>query len=250
MFRKKNSAASDARPTEGTSKRPLGRYRRLGQMRMACNPYIEHKQTQDDRYLNLAVAKHNWQTAWRITAGLLAISMGFNGFYMLQSKFIPVPIAIDQIGHLVVIGPTNKANPIDNKRVLRAEVIQWIEASRIIVGDQLAQKHFMRSVYARVPSTGKAKAALDEYYNDQRKPFTTAATATVSAEVTLAMPTTDNTWQVEWTETWRNLAGDIIRRERWKAVLTFEINPLDTEEGIRANPAGFFVTSFTWSKQI
>lgn len=213
------------------------------------NPYIQHKETQDDRYMNQAVDKHNWQTAFRITAGLLAISMGFNGYYMLQSKFIPVPIAMDKIGHLVVVGPADKANPIDNQRVLRAEVIQWLEDARIIVGDQLAQKRFMNRVYARVPSTGKAKTALDEYYRD-RKPFSTAATDTAAAEVTLALPTTANTWQIEWTETWRNLAGEITRRERWKAVVTFEVNPLDTEEGIRANPAGFFVTSFTWSKQI
>lgn len=213
------------------------------------NPYIEHKERQDDRYMNLAVDKHNWQTAWRITAGLLVISMGFNGYYMLQSKFIPVPIAVDEIGHMVVVGPVDKANPIDNKRVLRAEVIEWVENARIVVGDQLAQKRIMNRVYARVPSAGNAKMSLDEFYR-ARKPFSTAATETAAAEVTLALPTTPNTWQVEWTETWRNLAGEITRRERWKAVLTFEVSPLDTEEGIRANPAGFFVTAFTWSKQI
>jgi type IV secretory pathway TrbF-like protein len=213
------------------------------------NPYIEHKQEQDDRYLNQAVAKYNWQVAWRITAGLLAISMGFNGYYMLQSKFIPIPIAVDEIGHMVVVGPADKDHPIDNKRVLRAEMIQWIEDARMIVGDHLAQKHFMRRVYARVIDGSQAKNALDAYY-EERKPFKTAATETVSAEVTLALPTSENTSQIEWTETWRNLAGEVIRRERWKAILTFKVSPLDTEEGIRANPAGFFVTAFTWSKQI
>lgn len=235
MFRKKKSSGDEAKPRKKGGSNE--------------NPYIRHKELQDDRYMNLSVDKHNWQTAFRITAGILAISMGFNGYYMLQSKFIPVPIAMDQIGHLVVVGPADKANPIDNKRVLRAEVIQWVEDARIIVGDQLAQKRFMNRVYARVPSTGQAKSALDEYYRD-RKPFSTAATETVAADVTLALPTSGNTWQIEWTETWRNLAGEITRRERWKAVITFEVNPLDTEEGIRANPAGFFVTSFTWSKQI
>jgi type IV secretion system protein VirB5 len=213
------------------------------------NPYIAHKTIQDDRYLNQAVAKHNWQTAFRITAALLAISMGFNGYYMTQSKFIPMVIATDKIGNLVVVGPADKASPIDDKRILRAEVLQWIENARIIVGDQFAQKHFIHRVYARIPSTGTAKTVLDDYYRD-RNPFATAATQTVAAEVTLALPTSDNTWQVEWNETWRSLTGEIIRQERWKAVLTFELHPLTTEEGIRANPVGFFVTSFSWSKQI
>lgn len=213
------------------------------------NPYIEHKERQDDRYMNLAVDKHNWQVKWRITVALLAISMGFNGYYMMQSKFVPVVIAMDQIGHLVVVGPVDKAHPIDSRRVLRAEVIKWIENARIIVGDQLAQKRFINHVYARVPSTGQAKTMLDEYYRE-RKPFATAATETAAAEITMALPTAPNTWQLEWTETWRNVAGDITRRERWKAIVTFDVSPLDTEDGILANPAGFFVTSFNWSKQI
>lgn len=213
------------------------------------NPYIEHNERQDDRYMNLAVDKYNWQVAFRITAGLLAISMGFNGYYMTQSKFIPVPIAMDEIGHMVVVGPADKARPIDSKRVLRTEAIEWIESARIIVGDQLAQKKFMNRVYARVPATGKARGALDEFYRE-RRPFSTAATETTAAEVTLALPTSPDTWQIEWTETWRNHAGDVTRRERWKAVMTIEVSPLDTEDGIRANPAGFFVTAFNWSKQI
>lgn len=213
------------------------------------NPYIEHKAHQDDRYLNQAVAKYNWQVAWRITAGLLAISMGFNGYYMMQSKFIPIPIGVDQLGHVVVVGPTDESRPVDSKRILRAELIQWIEDSRMIVGDHLAQKRLMSRVYARVVDGSPAKSVLDAYYQE-RKPFVTASTETVAAEVTLALPTSENTSQIEWTETWRNLVGEVTRRERWKAVLTFKVSPLDTEAGIRANPAGFFVTAFTWSKQI
>lgn len=213
------------------------------------NPYIAHLEKQDDRYMNLSVEKHNWQVAWRITAGLLAISMAFNGYYSLQSKFIPVVIAMDQIGHMVVVGPADKATPIDSKRVIRGEVISWIEKSRMVIGDQLAQKKYVNYVYARVSSSSKAKNALDDYYRE-RKPFVTAATESIDVEVTLALPTTTSTWQLEWTETRRNLVGEVIGRERWKGVLTFEVNPLDDIKGIDANPAGFFVTSFSWAKQI
>lgn len=213
------------------------------------NPYAEHREFQDDRYMNFAVSIHNWQVAFRIVAALLVVSMAFNGYYMMQSKFIPVPIAVDKIGNMVVVGPADKVNPVDSKRVLQGEMIHWIENVRTIMGDLQGQKRFVSEAYARVPSTGSAKTALDEFFKD-RKPFARAASETVWVDVKNVNVISANTWQVEWEETTRNLNGALVRQERWKAVVTFEVSPLGTLEGIRANPAGFFITSFNWSKQI
>jgi len=213
-------------------------------------PFIDHKETDDDRYMNLAVEKHNWQVAWRLTFGLLAISFTFNGYYMMQPKYVPYTIEVDKIGHIIAVGPADNGNPIDTKRVLRRQVVEFIENSRMVVGDNLAQKRIMNWVYARVPSRSKAKVFLDEFYRD-RKPFTLAQTETISVDQVNPLPLgSDKTWQIEWVETRRNLAGEVISKENWKAILTYEISPLDTKEGIDANPLGFFVPSFSWSKQL
>lgn len=234
MFRRKRQVENGAEP----------------KMKGDRTPFIDHRVADDDRYMNLAVEKYNWQIAWRLTFGLLAISFAFNGYYMMQPKYVPYTIEVDKIGHVISVGPADRGNPIDTKRVLRRQVIEFIENSRTVVGDNLAQKRIMNWVYARVPSNSKSKTELDEFYRE-RKPFTTAKTETYSAEVTNALPLgSDRTWQVEWTETRRNLVGEIVTQERWKALLTYEISPLDTKEGIDANPLGFFVPSFSWSKQI
>jgi type IV secretion system protein VirB5 len=213
-------------------------------------PFVDHREVNDDRYMNLAVEKHNWQVACRLIFGLLLISFTFNGYYMMQPKYIPYTVEIDKIGHVIAVGPADRSNPIDTKRVLRRQVIEFVENSRTVVGDNLAQKRIMNWVYARVPGNSKAKAQLDEFYRG-RKPFITAQTETYSVEVTHALPLgSDNTWQVEWIESRRNLAGEIVTQERWKALLTYEVSPIDTKEGIDANPLGFFVPSFSWSKQI
>jgi type IV secretory pathway TrbF-like protein len=213
------------------------------------NPYIANREEADDRNRNLAVDKHNWQVAFRLTAGLLAISMGFNGYYMVQSKLVPYVVATDSFGHVIAVGPADKANPIDSKRVLRAEMLDWVENVRAVIGDNLAQKRAIGKVYARVASTGRAKKMLDDYYRE-RKPFDTAQTMTASAEVKVALPTSPHTWQVEWTERWRNAEGQVVREENWKGLFTFEVTPLNTEDGIKLNPTGLFITDFTWSKSI
>jgi type IV secretion system protein VirB5 len=213
-------------------------------------PFIDHREADNDRYMNLAVEKHNWQVAWRLTFALLAISFTFNGYYMMYPKFVPYTIEVDKIGHVISIGATDRGNPIDIKRVLRRQIIEFIENSRTVVGDNLAQKRIMNWVYARIPGNSKAKVYLDEFYRD-RKPFTMAQTETISIEQVNPLPLgSGNTWQVEWVETRRDLAGKIITRENWKAIVTYDIQALNTKEGIDANPIGFFIPSFSWSKQI
>jgi type IV secretory pathway TrbF-like protein len=213
------------------------------------NPYLANRDASDDRYMNQAVSRQNWIRAWQITVGLLAISIGFNGYYMTQSKFIPYIVEVDKIGHIINVGVADKANTIDTKRILRATMIEWIENSRAVISDQLAMKRIVGKVYAHVTSNGKAKKQLDEYYKAKNL-FELSSKQTISAEVTVALPLAGNTWQIEWTETMRNQSGDMIGTERWKAVITYDFYPLDTEEAIRANPSQIFVTDFSWSKQI
>lgn len=213
------------------------------------NPYVANLASDDDRYMNLTVSRQNWIRAFQIMAALLAVSIGFNGYYMTQSKFIPVYIAYDKIGNVVTVGAVDKANPIDSKRVIRKSIENWIVNARVISGDQLAQKKFINSVYARVTSTGKAKKMLDEYYRS-RNIWETASKFSVTAEVTLLLPAAGNTYQVEWTEVTRSMAGDIVKTERWKALLSYEIMALSSEEAINVNPEGLFITDFSWSKQI
>lgn len=202
----------------------------------------------DDRYLNLAVEKRNWQIAWRITAALLAVSIGFNGYYQMSSKFVPYVVAVDKLGTVIAVGPASKMNAVESKRVIREQVIRWVEWSRTVSGDQDAQKTFMRFVYARVESGGSAFRRIDTFYHDERKPFTTAAQYTVTANVTLALPVSDSTYQVEWTETKHAPNGDILSQERWKGLFTFKTVVLDKDEDIQRNGAGFFITDFSWSK--
>lgn len=210
-------------------------------------PFIDHKDTDDDRYMNQAVAQHNWQVAFRIVAALLAVSMGFNGYYMMQSKFVPVTVAVDEIGNYTVVGPVTEAKPVDVERVLLREISDFIELSRSVVGDNLYQKKRMRWVERRLPSGSVAAHVIDELYT-MRPPFATAEHFTYEVEIKTPLRQSDNIFMVEWIEIQRDLSGAVVNTERWKALLTYKLVPQDTEEGIINNPLGFFITDLSWSK--
>ncbi|KMY85165.1 hypothetical protein BUMB_02030 [Candidatus Paraburkholderia calva] len=113
--------------------------------------------------MNLAVARHNDRVEKRILSALLAISMAFNGYYMMSSKYIPYIVETDKIGNIISVGAADRANPVDNKRVIREQMINWVENARLIVGDQADGKRFQKWVYARVQERSAAKTALDRF---------------------------------------------------------------------------------------
>lgn len=209
-------------------------------------PFFNNENSRD-RYMDLATEKRNWQIAWRITAALLAVSMAFNGKYQLDSKYVPYLVVVDKLGHVVSVGPADRANPIDVKRVVRSEMIEWVENTRRVVSDQSAQKAFLRRSYARVEENSKAKKSLDAFIAET-KPFETAAMNTKEAEVKYALPRGDNSFEVEWTETLIAPNGDKLPPQRWKGVFTYKVVVPETEVAIRANGAGFYITDFQWSK--
>ncbi len=214
------------------------------------NPYIENKEAADDRYMNLAVSRQNWIRAFQIVCALLAVSIGFNGYYSTQSKFIPYFIAYDKIGHVVSVGVVDRTNQIDSKRIIRNSMIEWIENSRAVISDKLEMKRKINAVYSHVGANSKVKKQLDKYYKE-RQVFDLAARQTISAEVTLAIPRAGNTWEIEWTESRISQSGEVVGLpERWKAIITYDFVVLDKEDAIRANPTGIFVTEYSWEKQL
>lgn len=220
--------------------------RKKSKVEQTESPFLNQEKSKD-RYMDLAADKRNWRIAFQITAALLAVSIGINANYVLTSKFQPYYVMVDQLGHVVSVGPADTANPVDFKRVVRAEMADWIENTRRVVSDQAAQKAFLRKSYARVDGGSAAKLKLDEFIA-KTKPFEAAAVSTVEPEVKYTLPRAANTFEVEWEETRIAPNGQRIGSERWKGVFTYKIVAPTTEAAIRANGAGFYITEFQWSK--
>jgi type IV secretion system protein TrbF len=66
--------------------------------------------------------------------------------------------------------------------------------------------------------------------------------------VSSVLPTSDRTYEVEWTETTRDLYGTVKATDRWKGSFTIAINPPTDERQSRVNPLGLYITSVSWSK--
>jgi type IV secretion system protein VirB5 len=96
---------------------------------------------------------------------------------------------------------------------------------------------------------GPARAYLDEHYRTNN-PFEVAKTYTVVPSVTSLLRVSDRSWQVRWTEEQRGIDGLPLGRSHWEGLLTVDIVPPTTEDGIQVNPLGLYVTDLRWTKQL
>jgi type IV secretory pathway TrbF-like protein len=212
-------------------------------------PWVLAQRHHDDRFLRLAAHARNWQRFAMFSLLVAAGAVGGVVYIGSQSKIIPYLIEVDKLGRTIAVrAVTGRDAVIDPKRLVYRELIEFIENARTVTVDYGANNTFMNRAFSRLSGTAY------DYVKQEliaRKPNEVAQSRTIAILVHTALPVTDNTWQVEWTETSYNFKGESIGDpERWKANMHFELRPGGEERDLARNPTGFVITSLSWTKQM
>ena len=210
------------------------------------SPYLAARREWDERYGNLITRAKNWRTAAFLalliaiaeTCGLIVLSM--------RAKTVPYVVAIDSLGRVLAAGPADQASRADD-RLKRAALFQWVSDLRSVTTDGIAQRKAIDRVYAMIANGSPAQVEIGEFFRSD-PPYQRAQTKTVDVDVKAVFAASDRTYQVEWTETTRGLAGHVESEERWKGSFTIAVNPPNDERLIRINPLGIYVTNVSWSR--
>jgi type IV secretion system protein VirB5 len=163
-----------------------------------------------------------------------------------KTHIVPFVVAMDSLGRTVAAGPAEEASASDD-RIKRATLFTFVEDLRTVTSDGVAQRKAIDRVYAHIASGGQSQAFISEFYRSS-PPQKRASTETVSVEVRSVLPTSERTFEVEWTETTRDLYGAVKGQDHWKAVFAIAVNPPLDEAQARINPLGIYVTNANWGK--
>ena len=124
----------------------------------------------------------------------------------------------------------------------------------MVTPDVTVQRNAVFRLYACLNASDAATLKMNEYMNaDVSNPFKRASKETVSTEITSVIPQSEETWQIDWTETIRDRQGAKLDSYRMRALITIYVTPptnQTSEEQIRKNPLGIFIRDFNWSKQL
>jgi type IV secretion system protein TrbF len=210
------------------------------------NPYLAARREWDERFGDLISRAKNWRLLALLEAVALILAIG--GLVMLanKSRVVPYIVEVDSIGRQVGGGFAAQAATADDK-LKRAALYRWIADLRSITGDGVLQRQMIDRVYAGVASGSPGQVQISEFYKND-PPQTRAQSQIVTVEVASVLPTTANTYEVDWVETTRNLQGTVQSTQRWRGSLTLIVNPPTDEQLMRVNPLGIYVSEVNWSK--
>jgi type IV secretory pathway TrbF-like protein len=164
-----------------------------------------------------------------------------------QHKTVPYVVEVDSLGAALAIKPAENGTHPSDDRIVRYQLAAFVRGARQVIADRIAMKKGLEQVYAY--ARGPARAYLDEHYRTNN-PFEVAKTYTVVPSVTSLLRVSDRSWQVRWTEEQRGIDGLPLGRAHWEGILTVDIVPPTTEDGVQVNPLGLYVTDLRWTKQL
>jgi type IV secretion system protein VirB5 len=213
-----------------------------------ANPYTEARREWNERYGSYIARARNWRIM-AFLSGLCAIlAVGGLVYGASQNRFIPYIVEVDKLGVAAAVGFADRASPVD-QRIIKAFLGRLVEDARFVTSDAAAQKAAINRVYSMIAQGTSGLTKFNEYFN-QNSPFKRAETETVSVEIVSILPITQDTWQCEWSETARNLQGQIKTRARWKASIAVAFNPPTDEKQILLNPLGIYALDINWTQQL
>ena len=216
------------------------------------NPYLNAKRAWNFHTAGLMKSLQIWQL---VSLGSLLITLAAIGGLITigsQSKFIPLVFQQDASGNTLSV---TRADRVGNASIddYRAAAAHFIENIRMVSVDVALQKKAVFQVYSYLNQNDAALTKVQEFYSDKlhSNPFDRAAHEIVSIEIRSVLQESEDTWQVDWIETVRNLDGTLKEKPaQMKALVTmYQDNELNdvSNESILKNPHLIYVRDFNWS---
>ena len=210
------------------------------------NPYLAARREWDERYGDQITRARNWRNVAVLCALVALAAVSGVVWLSVRSRIVPFVVVTDSLGRPVASGLADQASPA-NEQLKRSTVIEWIENLRLVTTDGVAQRRAIDRVYAHIANGSPAQNFISDFYRNNQ-PFTRAQTETVSVDVQSVLPDSEETFEIEWVETIRDLYGTVKEKDRWKGVFNIALNPPKEEGLARINPLGIYVTQASWSR--
>src|SRR6266478_7466831 len=211
----------------------------------AVNPYIAARHEWDERFGSLITQARNWRVAFQVASVIALVAVTGATWLSVHSRTRVFVVALDHLGRSVAAGYADQTNVANDDRVRRSSILNWVEGLRTVTSDIVAQAKAIRTVYAQIAQGSAAMSAINDFYRGDPPP-TRGKTETVSVEVNTVLPTSDRSYEVDWTETTRDLQGVVLATARLKGSFMIAVDPPADEATARMNPLGIYVTNASW----
>lgn len=214
------------------------------------DPYIDGQRVWLERYGSYVQQAYNWRLVALIEAIALVCAVVGIIYLASQTKFVPYIVAVDKVGMAIGVSPAERASTIDS-RVVRAQLAYWITCARSVVTDRIVSLNNITQTYAFVASETPAFGYLNAYYPAEgHSPLVRGQTETDTISVADILPVSQSSYEIQWTETIRDLHGRVKSTQTWEGTVEVAFRPPADEQTILRNPLGLYITSVNWTQKL
>jgi type IV secretion system protein VirB5 len=208
-------------------------------------PYQRAAQAWDERIGSARVQASNWRL---MALGELALIAGLAGALVWQSArgtVVPWVVQVDRLGEAQAVAPAiANFRPTDPQ--IAWHLARFIEQVRGIAADPIIVRQNWLRAYDF--ATDRGALALNDFARAS-DPFGRVGRQQVAVEVSSVIRAFDDSFRVAWVErSYEN--GQLVRTERWTAILTIVVQPARDAERLRRNALGIFVHAINWSREL
>jgi type IV secretion system protein VirB5 len=209
------------------------------------NPYLAASAALRSEYERLADSNRMLRLSLIAAAGALVFTSALSLYLARKPHVVPYVVEVDKAGEIVGVAQPFAADQRVSEAVIRFELARFITDARSVLADGAAQKAALHRVYDM--ARGAAATTLPAWYR-QHPPFEIASKETIQADVGSVLREPNGAYEVRWTETTRNLNGDVLSTSHWRALLAVQLAPPDPDRML-SNPIGLYVTEIDWSEE-
>ena len=216
-----------------------------GQGPEPVTPYQKAGQAWDERLGSARVQAANWRL---MAFGCLGLAFASGAGVIWQagrSTVTPYVVEVDHAGEVHTLARASEAyQPTDAQ--IAFHLARFITDVRSLPIDPIVVRRDWLEAYDF--TTDKGAEVLNAYAREN-DPFAKVGKTSISVDVASVVRASPNAFQIRWTE--QSYAdGALVSTDRWTAIASLVVKTPTTEEKLRKNPLGIYVTGLSWSRDL
>jgi type IV secretion system protein VirB5 len=205
-------------------------------------PYLRARQAWDDRIGSARVQAKNWRLC---ALGCVLVSLVAVGGLVSQSsksQVVPYIVEVDSQGQVRTVGPAQVAY-VPSQALVEKHISDFVRDIRTLPSDPVVLRQQWRRAYGMVTPRG---GALLTALNRDHAPESKVGKQMVTVALERALPVSDRSYEVRWTETTFGAQGETLGTTHRSGMFQVKACPPTTAEALRANPLGVCIDTFAW----
>lgn len=210
-------------------------------------PYLKAKEEWDNRIGSARVQAFNWRICALGLLVLCIISIIGLIYQSGKSKVIPYIVHLGPDGAAKTVGPIYQVRYVPQEREIKYFLGQFVQNSRTLpLDERVARQNWARAYdFLRPAAANKMNTIMT-----QADPLSRIGKETVQVLLSVIVPVTKKTFQIEWQEVVYGSDGKPKNSYIMTGFFTIELSPPKTDKEILVNPLGLYIKDFSWSKKM